>query len=212
MLTIEVWSDFVCPFSYISLKNLTRAIERENIEQVAFRFNSFLLYPFARRGENEPMQQYLSNKYGVSEQEAWTLMEDVAKIAKESDLHFKLHQLRPTNTITAHRLAKLAKRYHLQVNFYEVFQRAFFEQQQMLDRLEVLQQLALVVGLPEKEVKKVLSNSALLEAEVEADLFRAQQLRIQGTPYFIFSGLKHVAGLQSFDSFVQILKEFQYNS
>ncbi|MER2000805.1 MAG: DsbA family oxidoreductase [Lysinibacillus sp.] len=206
MLTIEVWADFVCPFSYISLRNLSKAIESENIKQVEIRFNSFILYPFAKQGKSEPMQQYLSNKYGISEGEAWMLMEDVAKIAKESDLHFKLQKLCPTNTFTAHRLAKLAKRYRLYVKLYEICQRAFFEQQQTLDNTEMLQQLALAAGLPQKEVKEVLSNSARLEAEVEADLYHAQQLLIKGTPYFIFNEVKHVVGLQSFESFVRILK------
>lgn len=209
MLIIDIWADFVCPFSYIGIKNLTQAIKNEKLENVEFHYHSFLQYPFAKQGDFEPMQQYLTNKYGVSELEAWTYMEDVAKLAAESDLHFKLDKLSPTNTFTAHRLAKLAKRHNRHTQFYEVLQRAFFEQQQALDQPEVLKQLSEMAGVPLVEVEKVLANSALFEAEVEADLYRAQQLRIQGTPYFIVNGDKHITGAKSVESFVQVLKNSQ---
>ena len=205
MLIIDIWADFVCPFSYIGKRNLTHALENLGVEQVYIRYHSYLLYPFAKPNSQESMQQYLSNKYGISEEEAQTMMEDVAELAKGAGVHFQLDTLRPTNTMTAHRLSKLALRHNVQYEFYRTLLRAFFVEQQALDEKNTLRQLAHDVGLPEQEVQKVLANSALFEDAVEEDFFAAQRLGIKGIPYYVLNNVEYIEGTKTVEQFERYL-------
>lgn len=208
MIKIDVWTDFTCPFSYISRRLLQSALKQTDLQnQVQIIYRSYLLYPNAPHIHEETISQSLSKKYGISEEEAQSMMYTVGDIAKEQGLHFKLDDLYPTNTKTAHRLAKLASKYNLQDVFQERMLKAFFVEQRSLDQLDELRQLTLDIGLPQKEVNKTLANSALFEDDVEEDLYTAQELGIRGVPFFIINENFSIIGAQPVGVFVEKLEQ-----
>lgn len=201
-----MWVDFVCPYCYVGIANLLSAIDRLQLNDVQLQFASYLKYPFASSLEGQTLPNILSDKYGISEDEAQLYMDEVASLAKQHGLQMDVQKLLPINTFTAHRLLKLAMQQNVQREFYETLSTAYFLDGVNLEDAQQLQLLSEKVGLAQQQVQRVLQNSALYEDDVEEDLFEAKRLAIKGVPYIRINNSIEMAGIYSVEKFEHVLQ------
>ncbi|GER82887.1 DSBA oxidoreductase [Thermogemmatispora aurantia] len=205
-MEIEIWSDLVCPWCYIGKRRLEKALAGfPQRERIRLAWRSFQLDPQAPHEARESVSAMLARKYGVSLAEAEAMNARVSALAAQEGLTFHLEQARYGNTFDAHRLLHLAAAHDLTQALAERFFRAYFSEGAALSEPETLRRLAGEVGLPAEEIELVLHSSAYAEA-VHEDERRAQELGVQGVPFFLFAGRYAVSGAQPVSLLRQVLE------
>lgn len=206
-ITIDIWSDIVCPFCYLGERHLRLALERfEHADQVEVVWHSFELDPAAQSGSGTDLAQMLADKYGMSHEQAVANQEQIAAQMRAVDLEFNWRDARPANTFDAHRLTHLAAAHGLSDEAQTAFKKAYFTDGLAIGERRVLHDIVVGIGLPADEVDDVLGSDRYAE-DVRADEHQARALGITAVPTFVLAGRYSVSGAQPVDTFVDVLDQ-----
>ncbi|WP_028661308.1 DsbA family oxidoreductase [Nocardioides insulae] len=202
-VTVDVWSDIVCPFCFMGDTLLAQAVEASGLD-VELRYHSYQLMPELPEGATLDLADHLAEKFGTSRDKAVEMNEQVSARAAEIGLDYHLDRALPTNTLPAHRLAHWAAGEGRQHALILALFRAYFTDGRNVGDHEVLADLAAEAGLPREEPLAVLGTESFAE-EVQQDIALAQRLGISGVPFFVFDGKYAVSGAQPVEVFRQAL-------
>jgi predicted DsbA family dithiol-disulfide isomerase len=195
-ITLEAWSDIVCPWCYIGKRRLEAALDLfEHRDRVNVVWRSFELDPNAPRTADQTVREMLAAKYGVSLAQADAMQERVAAMAEQEGLHYRLDRTKRTNTFDAHRLVHFAKAQGKQDAMQERLMRAYFMEGAAPGDPETLVSLAAEAGLEAEAARAVVSSDAHAR-EVRADEERAARLGIRGVPFFLAAEKYGASGAQ----------------
>ena len=151
-LSVEIWSDIVCPWCAIGKRHFEAALavfpHRDDV-RVAWR--AFELDPSAPRVHAEDNVRRLARKYGRTTAEAERMMRQVAETAAKDGLEFDLLGARSGNTFDAHRILHLAGERGVQSALKERLMRAYMTERLSIGEPEVLARLASEAGLEAEE-------------------------------------------------------------
>lgn len=205
-LTVEIWSDVVCPWCYIGKRRFETALQAfEHADAVEVIWRSFELDPDAPTRARVGLDRHLADKYGVSLERAAAMNQQVTELAAAEGLDFRLDQAQRGNTFDAHRTLHLAQAHGLQEEAKERLLRAYFTEARAISDADTLVELLDDVGVPPDEVREALSSDAHAD-DVRADETRARQLGITGVPFFALDGRYGVPGAQPADTLLQALR------
>ncbi|MEO6908657.1 MAG: DsbA family oxidoreductase [Abditibacteriaceae bacterium] len=206
-MKVDIWSDIRCPFCYIGKRKFEIALEqfphKDNIEVV---WHSFELDLNLKTDPSANSLERLAQRKGMTIQQAQQMVQHVSDAAKEADLHFDTSKTVTANSFNAHRLIQLAKTKGLGKEAKEQLLKAFFIDSKNIDDDQTLTEIGSLIGLDPDEVEKLLSSNAYEEA-VRQDEMQAQNLGINGVPFFIFNNKYAVSGAQSPATFLQALEQ-----
>ncbi|HEY2672292.1 MAG TPA: DsbA family oxidoreductase [Rugosimonospora sp.] len=206
LVKIEVWSDVVCPWCYIGKRRLDRAIERfEHADEVEVVWRSFQLDPTYPKGVRRPVYTHLAEKMGSSVAQVRAMTDRVASLAAEEGLVYDFDRSVLVNTVDAHRVSHLAKAHGLGGQMHERLLRAHLMEGETLDDVETLVRLAVEVGVPATEVRRVLAGDEYA-ADVVEDGREAQVLGANGVPFFVLDRRYGVSGAQPVEVFESALR------
>jgi predicted DsbA family dithiol-disulfide isomerase len=197
-LTIEIVSDVVCPWCFIGLRRLERAIDivRQEIPdfQYELRWWPFFLNPDSPP-EGEPYLPFLIQKFG-----SWERVEAIFRSVREAgaplgiDYQFEKIQVR-ANTLQAHRLIHWAQQ---QGDATALVERLFVGQFQLGENVTdeiVLANIAATCGYEQTGVLEYL------ESELDAHLVlsmekEARTWGVTAVPTFIFARKVGIQGAE----------------
>ena len=206
-MQVEVWSDVICPWCYIGKRRFETALasfaQRESVTVI---WRSFELDPKSPPRYTVSLEEMLSQKYGVSPQEAAAMNARVTASAKEVGLEYHLSKARPGNTFDAHRLLHFAASKKLGNKATERMMHAYFSESLAVGNHAELSCLAPEFGISEQEALTVLDSDAH-SAEVRADEARATKLGITGVPFFVINEKVGISGAQPVEVFAQALEQ-----
>lgn len=206
-ISVEVWSDFTCPFCYLGKTYLEKGIEMSDFAgQVDVTFRSFELDPTTPEVSDTPIEEALAKKYGKSAEEMRNMMEGVKEQAAEVGLVYDIDNMTPTNTNKAHRLAKYAEERGKGDEMIDRTLRGYFTDAESIGQTDVLVRYAEEVGLDGEEVRKVLEGDDYGDAVVQ-DIMMTRQIGIQGAPYFLFNRKYAVPGALPPEVFAQAIAQ-----
>ncbi|MDI2585987.1 DsbA family oxidoreductase [Psychrobacillus sp. NEAU-3TGS] len=206
-MKIEVWSDFVCPFCYIGKRRLEEALQQAGFEsQAEVEFKSFELDPTSPKTSDKSMVEVLAEKYGQSVEAAKQMTAGVAEQAKTVGLNYNFDDMKPANTLDAHRLVKWASEQGKAKEANELLLHAYFIEAKEIGKHEVLLDLIESLGLPREEAEKVLNSDDYL-TEVRLDIARAGQIGVRGVPFFVLNDKYAISGAQPLESFIGALNK-----
>lgn len=197
-LLIEVISDVVCPWCFIGLRRLERAIAIVQKEQPDFqyvlRWKPFFLNPDTPP-EGEPYLPFLVQKFGSRErvQDIWQRIREIGT-SLGIDYQFEKIQVR-ANTLAAHRLIHWAQERGDATALVERLFAAQFEQGANVSDTKVLADIAATCG---HERNEVLSY---LDSDQDAAFIRTQEresrsLGVTAVPTFVFAGISGIQGAE----------------
>jgi predicted DsbA family dithiol-disulfide isomerase len=205
-LTVEIWSDVVCPWCYIGKRRFEAALEAfGHRDEVTVMWRSFELDPTAPSDVEGTATERLAAKYGMSLERAEGLHKDMTERAAAEGLEFRFDLARGGNTFDAHRLIHLAATYGHQAAAKERLMRAYFTEGAAISDPETLIALMAEVGVDADEARDVLVNDRFAE-DVREDEQLAGQLGIQGVPFFVIDRRFGVSGAQPPETLVQALE------
>jgi predicted DsbA family dithiol-disulfide isomerase len=205
-LTVEIWSDVVCPWCYIGKRRFEAAMERfEHRDEVTVMWRSFELDPDAARDVPGSAAERLAGKYGMSLERALQLHAEMEERAAAEGLEYHLDQSKGGNSFDAHRMIHLAATYGHQADAQERLMRAYFTEGESLGVWDTLVRLMEEIGVDGDEARETLRLDKFAE-DVREDEALAQQLGIQGVPFFVFDRRYGLSGAQPADVMLTALE------
>ncbi|WP_130735652.1 DsbA family protein [Flavobacterium sp. J27] len=206
-LKIQIWSDIMCPFCYIGKRRIEGALANfRHKDNVIIEWKSFQLDPNFKASEGDNVIHHLAKKYGKDIAWATQMTDNVSQTAKSAGLDFHFEKAIMANSFHAHRLLHLAKKHNLGNDLKELLFKAYFTDGKDVNHLETLNELGQAVGLSKEEIENVLHSNDFSE-EVEKDLAMAQEIGIQGVPFFVFDNKYAISGAQPEETFLEALEK-----
>ena len=203
--------DFNCPYSYIGLERIKKAVEGLNLD-VEWEMRSFELEPEAgKRPEMSTAERY-AHKYGLSLEDASSKITEIEDIAADDGLEINFKDMPLTSSKDALRLVKFAQNMHPEITLglvEEIFYSRFVKNENIAD-IKVLEKIAISNGIEEYQAKKILENN-YYNIEVFLDKEDALSNGITATPYFILEKNEErliIPGVFSAEEFETALKDF----
>jgi len=204
-LTVEIWSDVVCPWCYIGKRRFEAALA-EFGHDVEYTWRSFELDPGAPPVREHSAAEHLAGKYGMSVEQAEASHAQMTELAAQEGLEYHLDQARGGNSFDAHRLMHLAAADGRQDEAKERLMRAYFTEGVAIGDRDALVALATDIRLDPDEARAVLDGDGYADA-VREDEMLAQRIGIQGVPFFVLNRRYGVSGAQKPEILVQALEQ-----
>lgn len=197
-LTIEVVSDVVCPWCFVGLRRLERAIalvrESHPDFQYVVQWRPFFLNPDTPP-EGEPYLPFLIQKFGGRErvEEIWQRIREVGA-ALDIDYQFEKIQVR-ANTLMAHRFIHWVQQQGDASGVVEGLFKAQFERGENVSDRMVLANVAVACGYDQAEVLRYLDS--------DEDVSLIQQMEhesrtwgVSSVPTFVFDRKSGIQGAE----------------
>jgi protein disulfide-isomerase len=206
-MKIEIWSDIMCPFCYIGKRQLESALAEFPDNEFEIEWKSFQLDPTITPQSGKDVYTFLAERKGISVEQSIEMHKGVVERAKSVGLDYHFDKAIISNSLTSHRIIHLAKAKKLGDKMEEIFFKAYFTEGRDLNDAATLTELAVKAGLDSDEVKEVIENENLYLKDVQYDITEAQEIGVQGVPFFVFDRKYAVSGAQPVEAFVNTIKE-----
>ncbi|HEX8850354.1 MAG TPA: DsbA family oxidoreductase [Gemmatimonadaceae bacterium] len=205
-MLVEIYSDVVCPWCYIGERRFGKALGSfTGADDVEVVFRPFQLDPDAPSTPS-PLLDSLRSKFGPG---ARAMTERVTDAGAGEGIQFRWEDAIAVNTLTAHRLLRLAEQEYgtsVQRALAERLFEAHFTLGANIADPGLLTTLAVAVGMDRERVERYLSSDEGLAETLDA-LRHARELGITAVPSFVFDGQYLVEGGQPAETFVAVLNE-----
>lgn len=209
-ITVDVWSDVVCPWCFIGKRRFERGVELYRRQggtlDVEVTYHSFLLAPDTPADFDGSVADFLARHKGMSAGQVQEMLDQVTQIAAAEGLRYDFEAAQHTTTLAAHELIHLAAAHGRQDAMVERLFRAYFEQGRHIGRADELVGLAVEVGLDGQEARAALADRRFADS-VEQDFAQARAYGISGVPFFVVDGRYGVSGAQGPEVFAQALAQ-----
>ncbi len=204
-LTIEVVFDLICPWCFLGVRRLRRAIRRRPDLGVELVWRPFLLNPdMPRAGLSRA--DYVARKFG-SEERGRRLFASITELGAAEGTPFRFDLLtRTPSSIDAHRLVRFASRATPAAaqDVVDALFVAHFTDGRDIGDLAVLAAIAGEQGLDAARARRFLGSADGLDV-VHGENLRSHRLGINGVPCFIFGERLAIAGAQEAEVIERLL-------
>ncbi|MGN9811378.1 DsbA family oxidoreductase [Micromonospora sp. BQ11] len=204
-LSVDVWSDIICPWCAMGQAQLNQAIERfPHRSAVDVTYHSFELMPELPVGEVIPVHDMLVRDKGFSRPDAEAMTAQIATRGAQVGLELRFDKALTTNTRTGQRLIHFAGTAGRQQEMVQRLHRAYLTDGLNIGDHDTLADLAAEVGLDRAAALAAIDSGAF-EEQVAADIRQARQLGINGVPFFVLDNAYAVSGAQPVETLLQAL-------
>lgn len=195
-MKVDIWSDIRCPFCYIGKRKFETALAKfPQKDKVEVEWHSFELEPGVKTDTGVNLHDYLAQRKNICRESSVQLNKQVTETAKQVGLDYNFDTAVIANSFDAHRLIQLAKLNGLGDAAEERLFKAYFtEGKDISDHLTLII-LGDEIGLSGKTIKQILDSDEFAD-EVRYDERQAQELGINGVPFFVMNERYGVSGAQ----------------
>lgn len=206
-MKIEVWSDFVCPFCFLGKRYLELAVEKfAHKEKVFITFKSFQLNDLREESGEDYVNNVLAEKYQMPKKQIDIMNERLREQGREIGLSLNFEKLLQINTKDVHRIVKYAETKGLADGLINQLFKAYFTDNENISEQETLVRIAVKAGLEEPEVQRIL-DSCKFNRLVKEDMELAEEMQVQGVPFFVINEKYALTGAQPVESFLEVLND-----
>lgn len=214
VISIEVWSDVVCPWCYIGKRRFERALSAlasgpEPVDAtIDVVYRAYQLDPSAPRGGSTPVREAYAKKFGGPER-ATAIIDHLTETAAADGLAFRMDVAQRSNTVLAHRslwMAAVDHGHDAQHRLKERLLAAYFTEGRNVGDVDTLAALvADVLPMTVDEVRSFL-ESERGKGEVNEELATAAAHGITGVPTYVINGQWAIPGAQDSETFERVIR------
>jgi predicted DsbA family dithiol-disulfide isomerase len=216
VVTVDVYSDVVCPWCYIGKRKFESGLGLVAGEDLGVDFDityrPYQLDPTAAPGTSEPVIESYAKKFGGAER-AKEIIDNVSNRAADVGLEFNMDRALRANTLLAHRLIWFAGQPDREADagveqaaMKERLLKAYFTDGLDIGDPAVLADCAADIGV-DRQVALDFLASDRGRVEVAAELDEARDEGITAVPTYVFNGKWAVPGAQEPETFAQVLRK-----
>jgi len=205
-LTIDVYSDVICPWCYVGKRRLERALAQwQGSVKGLVVWRPFQLNPTMPQ-EGMERTAYVEAKFGSTD--AFKQLEEhVQEAVRVERMAFAFERIsRTPNTFLAHRLIWYAARQDRQDGVVESLFKGYFEEGEEIGSQTTLVRLAQRAGLDGADVERFLRTDEGT-AEVKVEEADGHRLGIRSVPYFVMNRAYGMSGAQPVERFVAAIEK-----
>jgi predicted DsbA family dithiol-disulfide isomerase len=206
-LDIDLVADFTCPWSWLGMAQLTRALGSLSGEvETRLRWHPFRMSTPNANTVPRSFHDYLAERLpqGISVPFA---EKSLADAGRELGLEFHFEKLGPLpSTTEAHRLVQLATKADQQANVAAAIFRAYFERGADIGDISVLAQIGADAGLDE-QIVKAFRDTREGETVLAGSEERLRGFGVRTVPNLLFGGRVPVPGTVNVDTYVHALDQ-----
>ncbi|MDT7727107.1 MAG: hypothetical protein QOI21_3683 [Actinomycetota bacterium] len=204
-MRVDIWADLVCPWCYLGKRRFENALaEFPHAGDVEVVHHSFQLDPTFPAGEVRDQREVLTEKYGMTAEQATKSGLEMEERAAADGLEYNMTGIKMGNTVDAHQILHLGAKHGLADAVMERLYRAHFTEQRSIFTHDSLVELAVEAGLDAADARTVLESGTYAEA-VAADGAEARALGANGVPFFVIDNRYGISGAQPKEVFTQAL-------
>ncbi|WP_076461349.1 DsbA family oxidoreductase [Limosilactobacillus caccae] len=209
-MIISIWADIACPFSYVGITRLKKALSELGIaEETPLDFKAFQLDPTLPTTTEQSMTEYYAQTHQLSLVDANKKLAEIDQFAASAGLDIQMENAIPVNTLTAHRLIKYVKTLGDQDLVNQLVDRLYklyFTSNKSVADPAVLTATLAEFDLDQEAVKDVITSDKY-EDEVRKDERRAFMIGMPSAPLFVINNKYSITGAQPDEVFVASLKK-----
>ncbi|MNJ23206.1 MULTISPECIES: DsbA family oxidoreductase [Pseudomonas] len=206
-ITINVWSDFVCPWCWIAKRRFEMALaDFEHKDLVQVNYKAFRL---AAGQKAAPIKQVLVQKFG-NEQSANGMIQAVVANAREVGLVYNFDTMLFGDTTKAHALVKAVDDSYTKMVLSERLYEASTTDGRSIFEESSLAEIAADVGISASFVQRAWNDEAL-PSLIAKDEKEAHEIA-NGVPLFVFNNGFYISGAQTVDAFKQALQRMHLDA
>ena len=213
-LSIDIWSDVMCPWCLVGWGNLSQALEQLEGEIAAdIRWHAFELNP-DMPAEGEERTAHIARKYGRTIEQSKDVQGQMRAAAEQAGVSLDYEGPDPApdammwNTFAAHRLLTWAlesegpeAQTRLKLALFE----AHFNQRRRIGEREVLLDIAEEAGLDREAAAAALDDEDLAH-KTRVEERAAMEMNITGVPAMIVEGRYMIPGAQPPEAYANALR------
>ncbi len=198
-VSIDIFSDVVCPWCYIGKRNLEKALKiitsnRDDLN-ISVNWRAFQLNPALPMG-GVSRQEYTASKFGGRENAK--AIYDRVRLAAEQvglTLHFDEIIVQPNST-KMHELIYASKETALTDDLIEALFKAFFIDGEDLSKKENIGKIARDIGMSDEVIRAAIESDNYA-GRVSEDIEESQRLGISGVPFYVINAEIGLSGAQT---------------
>lgn len=211
-LDIDLVADFTCPWSWLGMAQLTRALGSLSGDvETRLRWHPFRMAPLATNAVPRNFHDYLAERLpaGISVPFA---EKSLTEAGRELGLEFHFEKLGALpSTSEAHRLVQLAGNEGRHANVAAGIFRAYFERGADIGDLGVLADVGQEAGLSEK-ILQAFRETREGDAALVGSEERLRGFGVRNVPNLLFGGRVLVPGTVNVDTYVHALDQALFPS
>lgn len=185
-VSVEIYADVICPWCYIGKRRLDDAFAARPEIRPSYLWRTFLLNP-TMPSEGMDRDAYLNAKFGNS---AAAVYGRIAAAGLDSGIEFRFDAIsRTPDSRLAHRMLIAAGPDNAGLS--EAVYRAYFIDGRDIGCIDELTAIAQEYGRPDL-IEAALDDTT--GKQMETHLATGNRMRLDGVPFFIFSGKYAIAG------------------
>lgn len=201
-ITIDVYSDPVCPWCFIGKRRLGRALAQRPGLEAEIQWRAFQLNPAMPEG-GMGREAYLISKFGSAE-EAKRLYEHIGAVGLRESIDFNFAGItRTPSTVGAHALIRFAAEQGKADDAAEALFAAFFLDGKDIGEKDELTAIAASCGLDSKAFARFATDGNAIN-QVQSEDMLGRRIGIDGVPFFIVEGKYALSGAQEPEAFHKI--------
>ncbi len=205
-MEVEIWFDFVCPFSYVGKKHFEEALanfkEKEKVKVV---FKSFCVTPYIKETLIEDVHMMLAKHKEISYHEAKALHKMLTEKYYQFDFNFD--NVVVTSSRKAHQIMHMITDEELKSIFIDHVFKAYFVDNLDISSLEVLKELGSYVELKKEDVEAVY-NTEMFLGEIFDNTDELEELNLKGIPAFVIDKRFYLPGAHPVSAYSEMLASF----
>ncbi|KAE8134040.1 DSBA-like thioredoxin domain-containing protein [Aspergillus pseudotamarii] len=225
---IQIISDTVCPWCYVGLRRLSRAIATHKSIHPADTF-TLTWHAYYLRPDNPPYPGLDKREYYISrfgEDGFSQISNKLGEVGRQEGVAFKFIG-KLGNTRDSHRVIWYAGKKEreagapaatepgvvggLQTKVVENLFKAYFEEGGNITDQKMLLEAAVLAGLDRGEVERLLKSDDGGQ-EVDLEAAQAQRQLVTGVPYYTIQGQYAIGGAEDPSAFLQAFEQAKQNS
>ena len=213
-LSIDIWSDVMCPWCLVGWGNLSQALESLDGEiEADIRWHAFELNP-DMPAEGEERTVHIARKYGRTIEQSKQVQGQMREAAEQAGVSLDYQGAEPApdammwNTFDAHKLLTWALEEHgaeeqtqLKLALFE----AHFNRRRRIGERAVLLDVIEEVGL-DREAASAALDSEEIARKTRVEERAAMEMNITGVPAMIVEGRFMIPGAQPPEAYVNALR------
>jgi len=210
MISIEIFSDVVCPWCFIGKRNLETALSNlkaggEKSENIELNWRSFQLNPQLPT-QGIARSEYTSAKFG-GEERATQVYERISSAAKEVGLALNFNKIvTQPNSSRMHALIYAAESAQKNHQLVERLFKAFFIDGIDLTQRDNVSSIAQSAGLERVLIDRVFDDDLFMD-KIKEDVQQSSKIGIQGVPFFIINQKIGLSGAQPPEAIVKAVEQ-----
>ena len=205
LISIDIYSDTICPWCYIGYKKFISAIKSSQNNSFEIIWRPFQLNPDLPTSGIE-RQMYLEDKFG-GKQNAINTYNLIYKTGLKNNIHFQFEKIKITpNTFASHKLLALSYKYKKQNEILESLFYAYFIEGINIGSIEELCKIASQHNILDHKTLNYLQSEED-KKNLLAEELQAREFGITGVPCFIINKEHVIFGAQDENIFLNLFNQ-----